>query len=84
VPESLFRQADLLSLASLAPPPVVALGWALQSQGLQGNSLTVEAFCEEYIARVNEQPHHNPGPGHDVDSLSSAPENPRNEREGSA
>jgi len=49
-PDDLFRQTDLLAHASLAPPPVMALAQALQPYGLQGDSLTVEAFCSEYAA----------------------------------
>jgi energy-coupling factor transporter ATP-binding protein EcfA2 len=49
-PVDLFRQSDLLARASLAPPPVMALAQALRPYGLQGDSLTVEAFCDEYAA----------------------------------
>jgi energy-coupling factor transport system ATP-binding protein len=51
-PAELFRQTDLLARASLAPPPVMALAQALRLHGLQGDSLTVEAFCDEYAALV--------------------------------
>jgi energy-coupling factor transport system ATP-binding protein len=54
-PEDLFLQDDLLSRASLAPPPVVALGKALLPRGLHGSGLTVESFCEAYIARAGDQ-----------------------------
>jgi cobalt transport protein ATP-binding subunit len=50
LPADLFRQTDLLSRASLAPPPVMVLAQALQPYGLQGDSLTVEAFCDKYVA----------------------------------
>jgi cobalt transport protein ATP-binding subunit len=53
-PASLFQQSQLLARASLTPPPVVALAQALQAHGLQGECLTVEAFCTEYIALVEE------------------------------
>ena len=51
-PAELFRQADLLARASLTPPPVMALAQALRPHGLQGDGLTVEAFCDEYAALV--------------------------------
>jgi cobalt transport protein ATP-binding subunit len=52
-PGSLFGQIDLLARASLAPPPVTALAQALQPYGLRGDSLTVDALSEEYIALVH-------------------------------
>jgi energy-coupling factor transporter ATP-binding protein EcfA2 len=52
---SLFAQADLLAQASLSPPPVTALAQALQPCGLRGNSLTVQAFCDEYAGLVAAQ-----------------------------
>ncbi len=51
-PATLFGQNDLLARASLTPPPVTALAQSLQSNGMQGDSLTVDAFCEEYVALV--------------------------------
>jgi len=54
LPTDLFEQSHLLARASLAPPPVVALAQALRPSGLQGDGLTVEAFCAEYIARVRQ------------------------------
>jgi energy-coupling factor transport system ATP-binding protein len=50
LPAELFRQTDLLSRASLAPPPVMALAQALEPYGLQGDGLTVQAFCDAYVA----------------------------------
>jgi energy-coupling factor transport system ATP-binding protein len=51
----LFQQAGLLDRASLALPPVLALAQALRSYGLRGDSRSVEAFCDEYVARVERQ-----------------------------
>jgi energy-coupling factor transporter ATP-binding protein EcfA2 len=51
----LFQQADLLDRASLAPPPVLALAQALRTYGLRGDSRSVEAFCDEYVTRVEIQ-----------------------------
>jgi energy-coupling factor transport system ATP-binding protein len=49
-PASVFRQPELLARTALIPPPVMALAQALQSCGLQGEGLTVQAFCDDYIA----------------------------------
>jgi hypothetical protein len=54
-PAGLFRQKDLLARAALVPPPVTALAQALRPQGMRGDSLTVEAFCDEYVALVEKQ-----------------------------
>jgi energy-coupling factor transport system ATP-binding protein len=80
-PESLFGQDDFLNQASLAPPPVVALGKALQDQGLQGKGLTVEAFCEEYIARAGEQASQHSGQDGDAANPSNGSPSPQTGRE---
>jgi energy-coupling factor transport system ATP-binding protein len=80
-PESLFGQDDLLNQASLAPPPVVALGKALQDQGLQGKGLTVEAFCEEYIARTGDQAPQDSGQDGDAANPSNGSQGPQTHRE---
>jgi energy-coupling factor transport system ATP-binding protein len=49
-PASVFQQAELLAHASLMPPPVVTVAQALRPHGLTGDILTVEGFCDEYIA----------------------------------
>jgi len=54
-PADLFRQKDLLARAALVPPPVTALAQALRPQGMGGDSLTVEAFCDEYAALVEKR-----------------------------
>ncbi len=51
-PADLFRQTDLLARAALVPPPVTVLAQALRPHGMRGDSLTVEAFCDEYVALV--------------------------------
>jgi len=51
-PGDLFRQSELLTCAALAVPPVLALAQALRSQGLRGDTITVDAFCQEYVALV--------------------------------
>lgn len=51
-PSSLFGQADLLAGVCLAAPPVIALAQALRPHGLRGDSLTVDAFSDEYVALV--------------------------------
>jgi energy-coupling factor transporter ATP-binding protein EcfA2 len=49
-PGAIFRQQAVLAPASLLPPPVLSLAQALQGHGLLGDSLSVEAFCDEYAA----------------------------------
>ena len=49
-PDQVFRQNELLTRAALVPPPVTALAQALRPYGMRGDSLTVEAFCDEYVA----------------------------------
>ncbi len=58
----LFQQTNLLGRASLAPPPVLALAQALMPYGLRGDSRSVRAFCEEYVARVEGQSGLSSGP----------------------
>ena len=48
----LFALPDLLTRASLTPPPVTMLSRALEPFGLPGTSLTVESFCTQYLAAV--------------------------------
>ena len=48
-PAFVFRQPELLARTALIPPPVMALAQALRSCGLQGEGLTVKAFCDDYI-----------------------------------
>ena len=57
----LFQQADLLGRASLAPPPVLVLAQALRPYGLRGDSKSVDAFCDEYVARAGAQSGLQPG-----------------------
>jgi len=47
-PGELFLDAESLSQASLAMPPVLALARALVPLGMSGDGLTVESFCDEY------------------------------------
>jgi len=54
-PAQLFQRSDLLARAALAPPPITALAQALHPHGLRGDSVTVEAFCDEYVALVQAQ-----------------------------
>ena len=49
-PGAVFRQQDVLAQASLLPPPILSLAQALKGYGLGGDSLSVEAFCDEYAA----------------------------------
>jgi energy-coupling factor transporter ATP-binding protein EcfA2 len=53
-PADLFGQHGVLARASLALPPVIALAQALRPYGLRGESLTVDTFCQEYLALVGE------------------------------
>lgn len=53
-PGAVFQDEALLAQASLKPPPVVTLARALRRHGLQGDGLTVEAFCDEYAALTRE------------------------------
>jgi len=52
-PAELFQRRELLSQASLAAPPVLALSRALIPLGMSGDSLTVESFCDEYAAMLD-------------------------------
>lgn len=54
-PTEVFQRTDLLDLASLVQPPVVALAQALWPQGLPEDCLTVEAFCAAYCALVEDK-----------------------------
>ena len=54
-PAELFQQRELLSQTLLAAPPVLALAQALTPCGMQGDSLTVESFCDEYAALFKER-----------------------------
>jgi energy-coupling factor transport system ATP-binding protein len=47
-----FSDAGVLVRASLSLPPVLSLARTLRACGLRGDSLTVEAFCDEYVAAV--------------------------------
>ncbi|MGD2040870.1 MAG: ABC transporter ATP-binding protein [Anaerolineae bacterium] len=52
LPRDLFVQPGLLARASLGQPPVLRLAQALQAQGMPTDSLSVEAFCNSYVALV--------------------------------
>jgi energy-coupling factor transport system ATP-binding protein len=54
-PADLFRQPEIMARASLAPPPVASLAHALAPYGLPKGAVTVEAFCEAYIAALERQ-----------------------------
>ena len=49
-PGAVFRQKDVLARASLLPPPVLNLTQSLKDYGLGEDTLSVEAFCDEYTA----------------------------------
>lgn len=49
-PSDVFQQVDVLAQASLYPPPLMALAQALGTYGLRGDTLTLDAFCDQYIA----------------------------------
>jgi cobalt transport protein ATP-binding subunit len=51
-PSDVFQRAELLAQASLCPPPLTALAQALRPYGLAGDPLTLDAFCEQYVALV--------------------------------
>jgi energy-coupling factor transport system ATP-binding protein len=51
-PATLFQQPELLARASLARPPVASLAQRLKPFGMSGDSVTVEAFCDEYTRRL--------------------------------
>ena len=51
-PAEVFQDSELLSRASLAAPPVLALARALMPLGLKGDSLTVGSFVDEYTALI--------------------------------
>jgi energy-coupling factor transport system ATP-binding protein len=54
-PVKVFQQADVLAQASLHPPPLAALAQALRSYGLRGDTVTLDAFCDQYVALVEGQ-----------------------------
>jgi cobalt transport protein ATP-binding subunit len=54
-PAELFRQAGVLSQASLSAPPLVSLAQALSASGLQDDGLSVDAFCDRYVALLAER-----------------------------
>jgi energy-coupling factor transport system ATP-binding protein len=54
-PVEVFQQADVLALASLRPPPLAALAQALRPYGLRGDTVTLDAFCDQYVALVEGQ-----------------------------
>ena len=54
-PARVFRQTELLARTSLVPPPVVDLAQALRSCGLPVEGLTVDGFCNHYVALTKEQ-----------------------------
>jgi len=54
-PQDLFRQSDLLARASLVPPPALALAQALEPHGFQSDCLTVDAFCDAYVAHFHQK-----------------------------
>jgi energy-coupling factor transport system ATP-binding protein len=70
-PLEVFQQCELLSRTSLAAPPVLALARALGPLGLIGESLTVESFCDEYVALVKER-----SPSRLSQSTGAPPESP--------
>ena len=49
-PADIFEETDLLARASLTLPPLVALTQALRPYGLRGDALTLDAFCERFLA----------------------------------
>jgi hypothetical protein len=49
-PVELFQRQDVLDRTSLAAPPVLTLAQALAPFGMRGDSLTVESFCDEFVA----------------------------------
>jgi cobalt transport protein ATP-binding subunit len=55
-PAEVFQQSDLLARASLIPPPVMALANALRPSGLESKGLTVESFCDDCVAWLQDRP----------------------------
>jgi energy-coupling factor transporter ATP-binding protein EcfA2 len=58
----LFASPELLTRASLAPPPVALLAQALEPSGLRSPSLTVEAFCSQFLTLVEAGARSQPAP----------------------
>jgi energy-coupling factor transport system ATP-binding protein len=54
-PSDVFQQVEVLEQASLYPPPLTALAQALRTYGLRGDTLTLDAFCDQYIALIGGQ-----------------------------
>jgi energy-coupling factor transporter ATP-binding protein EcfA2 len=72
-PLELFGLPDLLARASLSPPPVTMLAQALRPLGIQSMSLTVEAFCSEFLSLVQAKMQSQPTPDHASDPSPSEP-----------
>jgi energy-coupling factor transporter ATP-binding protein EcfA2 len=49
-PRDIFVQPEMLARVSLTPPPITHLAQRLHHLGMRGDSLTVEAFYQEYKA----------------------------------
>ena len=54
-PVEVFQQSDVLAQASLHPPPLAVLAQALQLYGLRGDTVTLDAFCDQYVTLVEGQ-----------------------------
>lgn len=54
-PSDVFQQVEVLEQASLYPPPLTALAQALHTYGLRGDTLTLDAFCDQYVALIGGQ-----------------------------
>jgi cobalt transport protein ATP-binding subunit len=54
-PTAVFQQTDVLTQASLQPPPLVALAQALHPYGLSDDIVTLDAFCDQYATLVENQ-----------------------------
>jgi len=49
-PRRLFAQPEMLTRASLSPPPITRLAQLLRPLGMRGDSLTIEEFYREHTA----------------------------------
>jgi energy-coupling factor transport system ATP-binding protein len=53
--QEIFSRPELLAQVSAVPAPVTRLSWELRPWGMKGDSLTVEAFYQEYAALLSGQ-----------------------------
>ncbi len=51
-PRQVLTRREVLQEAGLEPPPITRLAQTLRPQGMRGDSLTVDDFCQEFLQRL--------------------------------